>query len=189
VGLIAWIGWRRALIALSVLSIAAISFEALSITTGVPYGTFEYSSAIGYPLFGLVPWTVPFAWIPLVIASSARWKGVISGALFLVLIDLLLDPLAVKLGFWTWDYPGRYYDIPFSNFVGWFITGIIGVSVIKMATRGVTTQPGPWVFVSLRYILMFWIIAAITAGFILPAVLGAYAWYLLEKKKLRPHKI
>jgi bisanhydrobacterioruberin hydratase len=180
-GLIAWVGVRRALATLAILSVLAIFFEALSITTGIPYGKFTYSSAIGFPLFDLVPWTVPFAWIPLVIASAALYKKPLAAAGFLVLVDLLLDPMAVALGFWTWQYPGAYYAIPFSNFVGWLITGLIGATIIQFTSRGAQKKPDQWTLVSLQYILLFWIAAALTAGFVVPAVCGGFALFLARK--------
>jgi putative membrane protein len=35
-------------------------------------------------------------------------------------LDMILDPYAVSIGAWTWINGGPYYNIPISNFIGWF---------------------------------------------------------------------
>ena len=48
------------------------------------------------------------------------------GAGLLVFADLILDPGAVLMTFWTWNDPGVYYTIPFTNYLGWGFSSIIG---------------------------------------------------------------
>ena len=82
-----------------VLSLYATSIEALSILTAFPYGAFNYNAQLGYKLFDLVPWTVSFGWVPLVIGSFAlsNWifKGriyqFIGGVSLLVFSDLMIS--------------------------------------------------------------------------------------------------
>ena len=50
-------------------------------------------------------------------------------AILMVGIDLLLDPVMVKLGAWKWIDGGVYFGIPPQNFVGWFMYSLI-ISVI-----------------------------------------------------------
>lgn len=42
-------------------------------------------------------------------------------ALVAVLIDFILDPIAIRLGFWTWRIPlnQELLGVPYDNFVGW----------------------------------------------------------------------
>ncbi|TAH34079.1 carotenoid biosynthesis protein [Candidatus Saccharibacteria bacterium] len=40
-------------------------------------------------------------------------------------IDLLMDPVNVALGKWTWTSGGSYYGVPLGNFVGWFFVTIL----------------------------------------------------------------
>ena len=54
--------------------------------------------------------------IPLIIATG----------FLLVVLDMVLDPIAVDEKRWSWELPGAYYGIPLLNFFGWFLTvGII----------------------------------------------------------------
>jgi putative membrane protein len=47
------------------------------------------------------------------------------GAIVMVAWDLVLDPLMVAHGYWTWSEVGPYFGIPFSNFIGWWVTSFI----------------------------------------------------------------
>ena len=50
--------------------------------------------------------------------------------MLLVVFDLVLDR-AVKLGFWRYDGGGEFYGVPFTNFVGWLISGAVAAVVLE----------------------------------------------------------
>ena len=168
---------RRSVPLLLGLSCFALGIEALSITTGFPYSRFTYSETIGGRLFGLVPWTVPFAWIPLVAGALARWGGlepryrVAAAAAHLVAIDLLLDPAAVKLGFWKYASGSAYYGVPAQNFAGWVLSGGLAAWVV-VRVGGARPLPVP-AGDSLAMILVFWTSVCAFAGLWVPAAVGA----------------
>lgn len=123
---------RNVLMTLGLLALFALGIEATSIVTGFPYSRFTYGEMIGGRVGGLVPWTVPFAWVPLVIGVTARISGcqnALIGAgvagVYLMFVDVLLDPAAVRLGFWKYAQGSSYYDVPFQNFAGWILTGTL----------------------------------------------------------------
>ena len=64
-----WLGARRGAAALVALGAFAFFIETLALNTGVPYGAFSYGEKIGAKLPGGVPWTVAFAWAPLILGS------------------------------------------------------------------------------------------------------------------------
>lgn len=134
VGLFVWQGWKRAIGILVGLSVFGFAIESLGVATGFPYGEFYYNDALGFRLFTLVPWTLPFGWVPLVIGAayltrtiSRLWQRIMVGAGILVLADLVLDPGAVYMQFWTWVHGGIYYGVPFTNFLGWVLSGAVGL--------------------------------------------------------------
>jgi len=50
------------------------------------------------------------------------WRVPLATGLIAVLVDLLIDPVAVAIGYWVWHVQGNvYYGIPLLNFVGWFV--------------------------------------------------------------------
>ena len=168
---------KRILIALVGLSIFALGIEATSILTGFPYSRFVYGDMIGGRVGGLVPWTVPFAWVPLVIGAPARLAKLRSQPLFflicgfyLMAIDLLLDPAAVKLGFWTYQYGSAYYDVPLQNFGGWVMTGTLASVVWTFAFR----KPVASGFIATLFLTCaFWASVCFFKGLYIPSGIGA----------------
>lgn len=59
-----------------------------------------------------------------------RW---LAGVLFLVLLDLILDPGAVALGFWAWDEAGPWYGVPWVNYAGWLQSGAVAMILVAWA--------------------------------------------------------
>jgi uncharacterized membrane protein len=44
--------------------------------------------------------------------------GIIAG-LITAALDLIIDPVMVAMGAWSWSYAGHYYGIPLWNYEGW----------------------------------------------------------------------
>lgn len=68
-------------------------------------------------------------------------RVLILGTIFFVLIDVVIDPLAVRGDRWFlgrifgYQYPGFYFGVPFSNFIGWGIVGGITFFLIQRIDR------------------------------------------------------
>ena len=158
------------------LYIALLGFimEGLSIHTGFPYGFFEYGSLMGPTLAG-VPFLLAFAWPPLVIGAYAVMQrssyAVVGTTVFLLLLDLVLDPVAVILGQWDWAVEGIYYGIPFQNFLGWTLTGLIASLLIEKVDRLPSYSAS-----SLLFVVAFWTGAAVISQLALPAFFGILVW-------------
>lgn len=185
IAVIRWLGMVRGFTLLVLLSLLPLAVEAYAVVTGIPYGRFTYSPHLGYPLFGLVPWTVAFAYLPMLLgavtlastaAGTAWYRLVPAGALFLLLIDLVIDPAAVHAGLWVWMEGGVYYGVPASNFAGWVLTGVVYVAlVLLIAGRNLSPgRPVPgMVASSLLLILAFWTGYLRQNGLVIPSFLGA----------------
>jgi hypothetical protein len=65
------------------------------------------------------------------------WQAPLLTAVIAVVLDLFVDPVAVKAGYWVWFVPGRvYYGIPLLNFVGWFVLMLLApLAWIQIARR------------------------------------------------------
>ncbi len=143
IGCIKWLGKQRALYLLAILSAYAFLIETIALRTGFPYGHFTYSNALGTLIFGITPWTVPLGWVPLLIATWVlAWRfmpliemRILLTTFFLVGIDLILDPAAVSLGFWKYAHPGFWGGVPYTNFLGWMLSGIIGCLILQTLTK------------------------------------------------------
>jgi putative membrane protein len=139
---------RKAALALAAVTLYAYGIELLGVTTGWPYGAFEYGIDLGPMLLDKVPIGLPVFFFPLVLNSYllcllllgdrahtalVRLPAVIATVLAM---DLVLDPAAVSLGFWTYDAGGVYYGVPWSNYAGWVLSATISVGLFDMAFDG-----------------------------------------------------
>jgi len=111
------------------------------------WGSYEYSKKFtpilsgGMPLPVVIAWGVSLLisyWVALSIYSFTlqflgslipsessrilRIKLSLLATMVAVSGDLVMDPVMAKHGHWKWKKSGKWYGIPFSNFVGWFIT-------------------------------------------------------------------
>jgi putative membrane protein len=55
---------------------------------------------------------------------------IIDGATLAVFFDWLMEPVAVKLGYWSWNGDG---SIPMFNYICWFIVSIVLLTVFHFA--------------------------------------------------------
>ncbi|MGH7666579.1 MAG: carotenoid biosynthesis protein [Candidatus Dormibacteria bacterium] len=135
-------GWRRALpIAVGGWVIAFAAEWSSTLGPGVPFGAYAYRSAglghdwriLGTPLFD----SLSFTWLAFctyVLAGALGVRGVrrlILGALALVAIDVVLDPVALRGAHWwlgsIYSYPahaGVWYGVSALNYLGWLVVGL-----------------------------------------------------------------
>ena len=191
-----YLGWRRATLSLLALSAFGYAIETVGVATGFPYGSFYYGDALGHKLAGLVPYLLPVSYAPLVVgAVAASWGShvrslhALTAALLLVLIDGVLDPGAVSLGFWVWPGGGPYYGVPASNYAGWLLSGVLAAAILLTTGRWRGTPP-PGLLDSAIIALCFWTGVAALSSMILPTLLGiTLSVYLLARRsRLRAAK-
>ncbi len=174
------LGVKRALRLILTLSVVAFILELFAVVTGYPYGSFHYGSEMGYILGGIVPWSVPLAWIPLLLGSAAiahtslrskRYRVFLT-VLLLLAADAVIDPGAVAMGFWTWNYPGWYYAIPFTNFVGWMCSSLLGYWIASRMIH--ETEWSPRLVSSFCLIVIFWTGVVVAKGMYGAAIPGIF---------------
>ena len=113
--------------------------EVIGTNTGWPFGAYAYGTALGPRVFstplmiGVLWWLLIRAWFDL----SERWtqnawaKALITGTA-MVLMDVLIEPVAIELGFWTWED----VEVPVANYVSWFVLA----TLFARATGGGNTK-------------------------------------------------
>jgi putative membrane protein len=132
---------RKAAAGVTGLAAYAYAIEFVGLQTGWPYGDFQYGIDLGPTVAG-VPVGLPVFFLPLVCnayllcllllgdrarAASVRLPAVVGTV---VAMDLVLDPGAVALGFWTYAAGGAVYGVPLSNFAGWVLSATVTVLVL-----------------------------------------------------------
>jgi len=192
-----WLGWRDGSILIVALGAYALLIEASAILTGFPYGHFGYSDLLGYRILGLVPWTVAFAWTPLILGAHAVAANAVKSVaarivlttLILTLFDVVLDPGAVLLGFWQYEGGGWFYGVPVSNFVGWLTSGSVGAALIEILRarfRPLLATPVQLTSSSI-FIIFFWAAIAKHGGMFIPATIGFLTFLALVVFYTRRH--
>jgi putative membrane protein len=103
------------------------SVEAIGVQTGILFGSYSYGAIFGFKIFE-TPVIIGVNWLFLALSTHGVVQYFTKKSLWLILIppllmtglDFLVEPVAMKLGFWGWENG----VIPLQNYVMWFVTGI-----------------------------------------------------------------
>lgn len=103
---------------------ATFGLEALGVATGLVFGAYVYGPSLG-PMALEVPLVIAFNWVLVThgafvlarrVSRNAVAATVLTG-LFAAAFDWVMEPAAIRLGYWTWDGA----DIPLRNYLAWFL--------------------------------------------------------------------
>jgi putative membrane protein len=179
-----WLGLNRAGVILLIFSILSIIVEGVAVVTGFPYGGFSYPETLGYKVLGLVPWSVPLAYVPFLLGSAtlasqlfdSSWlRFGFGSSIILLAVDLVVDPAAVSAGLWAYTNAGAYFGVPLNNFMGWLLTGfvysVLFLVLLKPEVGKYDTIPME-VSTSLVMALSFWTGFLIWRSLVAPAFIG-----------------
>jgi putative membrane protein len=124
--------------------------EALGVATGWPFGIYAYGRTLGAKWLE-VPWVIGANWVMLTLASTSTVRRFTSNravivpaaALLMTLLDILIEPVAMKLDFWNWE--GN--EIPLSNYISWFVVALLTCLVRVSTSRESMNRIGIWLIV------------------------------------------
>ncbi len=143
---------RNAAFLLFVASAFLIGFfaEVTGVNTGLLFGDYSYGKVLGLQFLN-VPLIIAFNWFIIIYCSGISTQIllikvinklatdtkeppmilkavslIVDGASLAVLFDWLMEPVAVKLGFWSWHGDG---NIPLYNYICWFITSMLLLAI------------------------------------------------------------
>lgn len=128
-----WKDRQKALWAFLAVYIVSLTSELLGTTYGIPFGAYSYTALLGPKWFDRVPLLIPLSWFTVSwaawVIARQRTRGLSAVCLatsLLVAWDLLLDPAMSKVtSYWIWGEAGSYYGMPWTNLVGWGLTGLV----------------------------------------------------------------
>ena len=113
-----------------------LAVEWIGVHTGYLFGNYAYGKRLGYKVSG-IPLMIGVNWFLLIYAAGVttryiRLKNtffrVLTGAVTLVLLDILIEPVAVKFDYWHWAGS----SIPFKNYVCWFMVSAVMLYVFEL---------------------------------------------------------
>lgn len=126
--------WRPAFyfyIALAVLM--GYFVELLGVRTGYVFGgPYAYGEGLGPTLFGIPP-VIGVNWLLLTYCFGstcdrlpiAVYMKTVLAASSMVAFDLLVEPVAIRLDFWTWFG----HPVPIQNYLGWWLVASVLLSI------------------------------------------------------------
>ena len=176
--IVAFIGWRFGLSNAVVFVIVSGGFTALMDFLSA-FAAHNYAYPGQSPLW--VATYIFFGWIgmcgsclliaegllakpgqDLLTQPELRWQVPLLTGVLAVGVDLFIDPIAVKAGYWVWFKEGTvYYGIPLLNFVGWFVL--------------MTLAPLAWLWIVQQHRRSLGQKVALAVGALLPLSLAAIA--------------
>jgi hypothetical protein len=124
------LGPRRAALEMAALAAYGFALEAVSMAV---FASHRYDASWRVAPLG-VPLAVAGVWAAIIVAAMAvAWRyGSVSpaaraatAALTGVTLDMMIEPVATRVGLWEWTPPGPWLGVPIGNFVGWAV--IVGV--------------------------------------------------------------
>ncbi|RMH05574.1 MAG: carotenoid biosynthesis protein [Nitrospirae bacterium] len=158
------LGWPRTSVLFGVTWIIAFLCEWSSTRIGIPFGDYFYTgTTVGEELYlSNVPfmdslsftfllyasyclallfclhWTNHTSFQPFDLGTMVSWPVIGLTALFFMLIDVVIDPVALRGDRWFlgqiygYPEPGLYFGVPLANFGGWLIVGLLSMSIYRL---------------------------------------------------------
>ena len=139
---------------ISIAFVTGMGTEMIGVHTGKLFGEYQYGTVLGTKFNG-VPWLIGLNWFIVVFCSGSlmiqmqRWfqkkferagseipskiaslSLIIDGALLATFFDWVMEPVAMKLGFWQWQNS----EIPMYNYLCWFIISALLLVVYRWCT-------------------------------------------------------
>ncbi len=117
--------------------IVGMGVEIVGVQTSALFGHYNYGEVLGYKILG-VPLMLGVNWFIVTYCSGMamhklcnklQLKGiagmvifVLATALTAVFYDWLMEPVAIKLGYWQWGGDG---SVPLYNYITWFVVSLL----------------------------------------------------------------
>ncbi len=158
-GLHSWsyLGKKKAILFWVVVGFGSLLLETVGVATGLIYGPYHYTHRLGPLFLGLTPYLIPITWFMMLYPSyvMARTITINSsppldfkkllvvagiGGLIMTSWDLVVDPVMVKQEHWVWETTGSYFGIPLQNFLGWWLTSFLLLSIYQVIAYGISPQ-------------------------------------------------
>lgn len=98
--------------------------EVAGVNTGVIFGEYKYGDVLGWKTWG-TPWMIGVNWFIVTYVVNQlvmKWNlnrilhAIVAG-LLITALDYIIEPVAIKLGMWTWHHD----SIPLKNYLAWFV--------------------------------------------------------------------
>ncbi len=177
--------------------------EFLSIHYGFPYGLYFYIYwnlqgewlNHGVPVWDSLSYTfmnfaglglAEFVFRKINTSPYLLLKKAFLAALFVTLLDVVVDPLAHRGDQWFlgkiyyYAYPGLYFDVPLSNYIGWYLVAFsICLAGLVFAKYSQSSSPAPETVLN-KYGVLGLYFGIFLFNWIITLVIGQYTLALFD---------
>lgn len=134
---------------MGIVFVSSYLVELVGVQTGIIFGNYSYGTALGFKV-GDTPLLIGLLWFMLIQSIGVMLSGwkmndylkSLIGGIFMVGIDLLIEPVAMKLGFWSWE--GNL--IPLQNYLAWFIISFLFFMLFNKQAFKKKNKLAPYVY-------------------------------------------
>lgn len=149
----------KSYVIMAVVALLGFAIEALGVETGAIFGSYIYGTTLGFKLLN-TPILIGINWLVLTYAASVMLNGIFKnnflvallGAIMVTFFDVIMEPVAVYTGMWTWV--GGV--IPLQNYLMWFVISFVFILLLSWQCK---SNKNP--IASLIFILQFLFFAAL----------------------------
>ena len=139
---------KKTVFGLALVGVIGFLVEWIGVHTGIIFGEYSYGATLG-PKLDEIPIIIGVNWLILTYAIGnfiARfiqktWIRVSLGALFMVGLDVLIEPVAIRYDMWSWASEG----VPMMNYIAWFVVSLITMSIYFKYVHGSNNKIAEWV--------------------------------------------
>ncbi len=143
-------GWLNIITFVIISFFIGVFIEIIGTKTGLIFGgKYEFNLKLSPgPSISGIPLIIPLSWSGLTYMILNYCELVLGGSFYslsnqnitlfllpsilMVLLDLILDPIAVHEKRWSWKKSGAYYGVPLLNFVGWLFTTFLILFIFQL---------------------------------------------------------
>lgn len=135
-------------------------FENVGVLTGFPFGRYYFTEVMGPKLFNVPIFIGPaylgmgyLSWILARLILGRAQEPLTGAKLFVVPVlasfimvawDFSSDPVWSTIKrCWIWQDGGAYFGVPWSNFLGWYLTVYVFYQLFALYLRGRSFEPSP----------------------------------------------
>jgi len=124
---------------------AGLLAEVVGVNTGLLFGDYRYGEGLGFQLAG-VPVLLGLLWLLMLEGGAAwavrcgaqsRWTVAGLGATWMTAVDGLLEPVAIRAGWWMWEGGTP----PWTNYASWWAVAFVLLAAAPADRR--ESSPAP----------------------------------------------
>lgn len=127
--------------------------EVIGVKTGMVFGEYAYGKTLGWKWLD-VPLTIGLNWLLLVYIIAVvldrlrnPWVFALAGALVMTALDVLIEPVAIRLDFWSWATE----FVPLQNYIAWYVLSFILFLFFRWMNASVRNYMAP-VVLAIQYL-------------------------------------